>query len=228
MKGRGKKRGEEVNNNNNSFNHDEPTEIVVTTGTSNSINGDQDGNTGASSSANNNGSADFDMETPEVADGSFEVEAIRRRRVHKGEVQYMVKWRGRPEITNKWEPLKNLGASMDLVDAFEERLRSKSRTPIKEKRKNNELVDAVPGCNLGNGLGCRNNFEDSGEKFPITKIIKKISQSPSVTNDDVDVIFLAVSWHVKHGILLIFCKYYCRVFYLFLPSKSRRQIVFLN
>ncbi|KAK6919826.1 Chromo domain [Dillenia turbinata] len=75
-------------------------------------------------------------ERPKLADGFFEVEAIRRRRVRKGELQYLIKWRGWPEAANTWEPLENLLTCMDVVDAFEDRLKSKNKPSRKRKRKN--------------------------------------------------------------------------------------------
>ncbi|KAK8593945.1 hypothetical protein V6N13_042501 [Hibiscus sabdariffa] len=56
-------------------------------------------------------------------DGFYEIEAIRRKRVRKGELQYLIKWRGWPETSNTWEPLENLQSCRDVIDAFEESLR---------------------------------------------------------------------------------------------------------
>ncbi|WVZ58230.1 hypothetical protein U9M48_008518 [Paspalum notatum var. saurae] len=64
------------------------------------------------------------MEPPKLAEGYFEIEAIRRRRLRKGKLQYLVKWRGWPEGANTWEPLENLKACSDIVDAFDKRSRS--------------------------------------------------------------------------------------------------------
>ncbi|XP_061359118.1 chromo domain protein LHP1-like [Gastrolobium bilobum] len=54
----------------------------------------------------------------------YEVEAIRRKRIRKGKVQYFIKWRGWPEAANTWEPPENLDGVPDVVEAFEESLRS--------------------------------------------------------------------------------------------------------
>ncbi|OIW07290.1 hypothetical protein TanjilG_11924 [Lupinus angustifolius] len=53
-------------------------------------------------------------------DGYYEVEAIRRKRIFKGKVQYLVKWEGWPESTNTWEPIKNLKNVQEMIDDFEE------------------------------------------------------------------------------------------------------------
>ncbi|CAL4924512.1 unnamed protein product [Urochloa decumbens] len=74
------------------------------------------------------------VEPLKLAEGYFEIETIRRRRLRKGKVQYLVKWRGWPESANTWEPLENLKACSDIVDAFDNRSRS-PRSSRKRKRK---------------------------------------------------------------------------------------------
>uniref|UniRef100_A0A0D9XIL1 Chromo domain-containing protein n=1 Tax=Leersia perrieri TaxID=77586 RepID=A0A0D9XIL1_9ORYZ len=71
---------------------------------------------------------------PKLAEGFYEIEDIRRRRLRKGKLQYLVKWRGWPESANTWEPLENLSACSDMIDAFELRLQS-PRAGRKRKRK---------------------------------------------------------------------------------------------
>ncbi|GMI79577.1 LIKE HETEROCHROMATIN PROTEIN 1, TERMINAL FLOWER 2 [Hibiscus trionum] len=63
-------------------------------------------------------------ERTKLADGFFEIEAIRRKRVRKGQLQYLIKWRRWPETANTWEPLENLQSCSDVIDVFEESLRS--------------------------------------------------------------------------------------------------------
>lgn len=71
------------------------------------------------------GDADADASSPkQLDDGFFEIETIRRKRLRKGEVQYLIKWRGWPETANTWEPLHNLQSVPDLIHAFEESLKS--------------------------------------------------------------------------------------------------------
>ncbi|KAF1865086.1 hypothetical protein Lal_00004460 [Lupinus albus] len=57
-------------------------------------------------------------------DGFYDVEAIRRKRIRKGEVQYLVKWKGWSEGANTWEPLHNLHSVSDLIHSFEHKLKS--------------------------------------------------------------------------------------------------------
>ncbi|XAR63364.1 hypothetical protein NMG60_11023275 [Bertholletia excelsa] len=71
-----------------------------------------------------------------LAEGFYEIEAVRKKRVRKGEAQYLIKWRGWPETANTWEPIENLLSCSDVVDAFEESLRSgKRRSSRRRKRK---------------------------------------------------------------------------------------------
>ncbi|CAK7341701.1 unnamed protein product [Dovyalis caffra] len=76
----------------------------------------------------------FDEERTKLDEGFFEIEAIRRKRVRKGQLQYLIKWRGWPETANTWEPLENLQSCSDVIDAFEESLRS-GKSSRKRKRK---------------------------------------------------------------------------------------------
>ncbi|CAI9293046.1 unnamed protein product [Lactuca saligna] len=75
-------------------------------------------------------------ERPKLAEGFYEIESVRKKRSRKGKVQYLIKWRGWPEAANTWEPFENLLSCSDVIDAFEERLRSgKQRWGKKHKRK---------------------------------------------------------------------------------------------
>ncbi|CAH2072501.1 unnamed protein product [Thlaspi arvense] len=73
-------------------------------------------------------------ERPKLDEGYFEIEAIRRKRVRKGKVQYLIKWRGWPETANTWEPLENLQSIADVIDAFEGSLKP-GKPGRKRKRK---------------------------------------------------------------------------------------------
>ncbi|KAG5043091.1 chromo domain-containing protein LHP1-like [Glycine soja] len=68
-----------------------------------------------------------------LGENFFEVEAIRRKRVRKGQVQYLIKWNGWPETTNTWEPPENLEYIPDIVEAFEESLMSRKHRKRKRK-----------------------------------------------------------------------------------------------
>ncbi|XP_042014612.1 chromo domain protein LHP1-like [Salvia splendens] len=75
-------------------------------------------------------------ERTKLADGFYELEAVRRKRVRKGQLQYLIKWRGWSEAANTWEPVENLSQCSDVIDAFEESLQTgKSKSARKRKRK---------------------------------------------------------------------------------------------
>ncbi|KAK4364342.1 hypothetical protein RND71_015700 [Anisodus tanguticus] len=77
-----------------------------------------------------------DAEKPKLAEGFYEIEAVRRKRIRKGKAQYLIKWRGWPETANTWEPVENLMTCYDVIEAFEESLRSgKQQSTRKRKRK---------------------------------------------------------------------------------------------
>ncbi|KAE9603404.1 putative chromatin remodeling & transcriptional activation CHROMO-DOMAIN family [Lupinus albus] len=60
----------------------------------------------------------------------YPVQAIRRKRVIKGQVQYLVKWLGWAESANTWEPPEHLTNVRDMIEAFEQSLASaKQRKP---------------------------------------------------------------------------------------------------
>ncbi|OAY44508.1 chromo domain-containing protein LHP1 [Manihot esculenta] len=91
-------------------------------------------------------------ERPKLDEGFFEIEAIRRKRVRKGQLQYLIKWRGWPETANTWEPLENLQSCSDVIDAFEDSLRS-GKSSRKRKRKyggpHNQLKKKLSHSSVG-------------------------------------------------------------------------------
>ncbi|KAJ9558277.1 hypothetical protein OSB04_012891 [Centaurea solstitialis] len=96
------------------------------------------------------GGEEEEEERPQLAEGFYEIEAVRKKRIRKpdlfvdfvafefvfcdwppggggllggkqGKPQYLIKWRGWPESTNTWEPVENLLSCPDVIEAFEER-----------------------------------------------------------------------------------------------------------
>ncbi|KAF5204112.1 chromo domain-containing protein LHP1-like, partial [Thalictrum thalictroides] len=80
-------------------------------------------------------------ERPKLDEGFYEIEDVRRKRIRKGQVQYLIKWRGWPETANTWEPIDNLLTCSDIIDAFE--LRS-SKSSRKRKRKSSGISQNQP------------------------------------------------------------------------------------
>ncbi|KAI3697323.1 hypothetical protein L6452_30263 [Arctium lappa] len=98
---------------------------------------DEEGEDHDDQSGDGGGENDGDEEQrPQLADGFYVVEAVRRKRIRKGKPQYLIKWRGWPEATNTWEPMDNLSSIPDVIEAFEESLRDrKQRSSRKHKLK---------------------------------------------------------------------------------------------
>ncbi|CAA6669481.1 unnamed protein product [Spirodela intermedia] len=71
---------------------------------------------------------------PKLEDGFYEIEDIRKKRMRKGQLQYLIKWRGWPETANTWEPFDNVKSCADIIEAFEERHKV-PRATRKRKRK---------------------------------------------------------------------------------------------
>ncbi|KAJ0762279.1 putative chromatin remodeling & transcriptional activation CHROMO-DOMAIN family [Helianthus annuus] len=89
-----------------------------------------------------------DNSRPILADEFYQVEAIRKKRCHKGKVQYLVKWFGWPENTNTWEPVENLLSCSDLVDKFEESLRSERPTNRPSQASSSTATTKPTRCTL--------------------------------------------------------------------------------
>ncbi|KAK9056052.1 hypothetical protein SSX86_027139 [Deinandra increscens subsp. villosa] len=80
---------------------------------------------------------------PNLPQGFYEVESVRKKRCIKGNVQYLIKWVGWPEEANTWEPLENLISCSDIIDAFEERM-SLERQELSRKNKGKQVVAPQP------------------------------------------------------------------------------------
>ncbi|PIA37016.1 hypothetical protein AQUCO_03100044v1 [Aquilegia coerulea] len=80
-------------------------------------------------------------ERPKLDEGFYEIEDVRRKRIRKGQVQYLIKWRGWPETANTWEPIDNLLTCSDIIDAFE--LKS-SKSSRKRKRRSSSIFQTQP------------------------------------------------------------------------------------
>ena len=69
---------------------------------------------------------------PDLVEGSeeYEVEKIENSRVHRGKLQYLVKWKGYPVSDNTWEPQGHLKNAQKHIDDFHKRIPSAQR-PIR-------------------------------------------------------------------------------------------------
>ena len=73
-------------------------------------------------------------------DEEYEVEAIRDRRIFKGRVQYLIKWKNYPELSNTWEDEANLDGCKELLKDFMSKLQKKSKEKPQKKIEKIEKV----------------------------------------------------------------------------------------
>ncbi|KAK9160140.1 hypothetical protein Syun_006481 [Stephania yunnanensis] len=108
-----------------------------------------------------------EKERPKLDEGFYEIEDVRRKRIRKGKIQYLIKWRGWPENANTWEPLENLQSCSDVIESFEDRLRSGnhkcyrkrkrkqgvsySHTQPKKKKQCSTSTSSLPYVRVGSG-----------------------------------------------------------------------------
>lgn len=64
-------------------------------------------------------------ESEESTGEQYEVETILRRRLRKGLVEYLVKWKDYESDENTWEPEQNLAGARETIQAFQDRIDDK-------------------------------------------------------------------------------------------------------
>lgn len=79
-----------------------------------------------------------------LGEGFYEVETVRKKRVRKGQVQYLIKWRGWPESANTWEPFENVKACADIIEEFENSSAAKPGKKGRIKKKVGTEKKALP------------------------------------------------------------------------------------
>nr|XP_056720510.1 E3 SUMO-protein ligase CBX4 [Euleptes europaea] len=96
------------------------------------------------------------MELPAVGEHVFAVESIEKKRIRKGRVEYLVKWRGWSSKYNTWEPEENI-LDPRLLIAFQNRERQEQLMGYRKRGpKPKPLVVQLPSfarrSNVLNGL----------------------------------------------------------------------------
>lgn len=74
-----------------------------------------------------------DSEEEEEEEIEYEVENILKKRVSKGQVQYLVKWYGYNEMT--WEPEKNLTNCKKMLKKFKKSLKVPTKKDVVKRGK---------------------------------------------------------------------------------------------
>eukprot|EP01018_Ginkgo_biloba_P017538 Gb_37415 [translate_table: standard] len=54
-----------------------------------------------------------------IGSGCFQIEAVRKKRMRKGNLEFLVKWLGWPESANTWEPFCNVQQCTNILEDFE-------------------------------------------------------------------------------------------------------------
>ncbi|XP_065853751.1 chromo domain-containing protein LHP1 isoform X2 [Euphorbia lathyris] len=116
-------------------------------------------------------------ERPKLDEGFYEIEAIRRKRVRKGQLQYLIKWRGWPETSNTWEPLENLESCSDVIEAFEESLRCKSSRKRKRKHGGPHILSKKKQQLSSTGYNITGHEGENNGNVSITKTAKQTDEN---------------------------------------------------
>eukprot|EP00250_Pteridium_aquilinum_P022677 c25542_g1_i1 orf=206-1849(+) len=117
-----------------------------------------DGQGGGADAADAENADESDEGSGEVlGEGFYEVETVRRKRIRKGQVQYLIKWRGWPESANTWEPFDNVKACADIIEEFEQSSAAKPGKRGRSKKKSG--IDVLPQKGKGSLSG--NDEEES-------------------------------------------------------------------
>ncbi|XVF42724.1 hypothetical protein PTKIN_Ptkin01aG0386900 [Pterospermum kingtungense] len=105
-------------------------------------------------------------ERTKLDDGFYEIEAIRRKRVRKGQLQYLIKWRRWPETANTWEPLENLQSCSDVIDAFEESLHSGKHNRKRKRKYSGPHIQSKKKQTHSSGA----TYNETGHEFPLVPL----------------------------------------------------------
>ncbi|XP_056654935.1 chromobox protein homolog 7 isoform X2 [Monodelphis domestica] len=125
------------------------------------------------------------MELSAIGEQVFAVESIRKKRVRKGKVEYLVKWKGWPPKYSTWEPEEHI-LDPRLVMAYEEKKQHKAQKYLRLSRKKfpprlegrGQLRDAAPEEPAGEAP------RDAGEWDKATATATPAQQHPGKEGGD--------------------------------------------
>ncbi|CAL8118114.1 unnamed protein product [Orchesella dallaii] len=79
-----------------------------------------------------------------MSSGEYEVEKILKRRIRKGKLEYLLKWKGYGDEDNTWEPKGNIGAALILDFELQNSKKIKKPTNGEEEEPSTRSRKRVP------------------------------------------------------------------------------------
>ena len=99
-----------------------------------------------------------------VQEEEYEVELIVDKREMLGRVEYLVKWKGWEDISDRtWEPLDNLDGSLNLVEEYEKKEAEKKVKPASKRTSDIKFVHDTTKKKKGRG-----DIKEDKEPSPVT------------------------------------------------------------
>ncbi|XP_072260060.1 E3 SUMO-protein ligase CBX4 [Pyxicephalus adspersus] len=114
------------------------------------------------------------MELPAAGEHVFAVESIEKKRIRKGRVEYLVKWRGWSSKYNTWEPEENI-LDPRLLVAFQNRERQEQLMGYRKRGpKPKHHIISVPSFARRSSVlsGLQDSIVDSHTKLDVSSVAK--------------------------------------------------------
>lgn len=103
----------------------------------------------------------------ELEEEEYVVEAVVNKRIYKGVLQYLLKWKGYSSTENTWEPEENCGCP-ELIAEFERNEKNKKGRGRGAAPKAGTSSGGEPSTSSGKGANKRKRTDDSDVDEPIT------------------------------------------------------------
>jgi len=125
-------------------------------------------------------------------ESEFEVEFILDKKIKRGKVYYLVKWKGFPEDDTTWEPKENLDNAPGKINLFEKQLANKLKEQGETKEQENSKGSSRLGVRKTHTIGklkeensvigkrSRKKFDKLDQKRDRSQKIKQDKASPNL------------------------------------------------